>query len=185
VSITETASGLAAGTWTIDPVHSEVGFSVRHLMVSKVRGRFSTFEGAITVGETLESSHAEVTIDATSFDTRDETRDNHVRSADFLDTANHPNLTFRSTSVRAKGGDYEVEGELTVKGVTRSVILQTEFNGVSADPWGNQRAGFSAETEINRNDFGVDIQMPLDGGGVVVGDKIKIMLEVEVVLQQS
>ncbi len=185
MSTTTTPAGLVAGTWTIDPVHSEVGFSVRHLMVSKVKGRFTTFEGTITVSEDISTAKVDVTIDAASLDTRDENRDGHVKSADFLDAATYPNLTFRSTAVRAKGSDYEIDGELSLHGVTKPVTLATEFNGVSPDPWGGQRAGFSAETEINRNDFGVDIKLPLDGGGVVVGDKIKVTLEIEAVLQQA
>jgi polyisoprenoid-binding protein YceI len=185
MSITETAAGLRAGTWTIDPVHSEVGFSVRHLMVSKVRGTFNTFEGTIVVADDPLQSTVEVTIDASSLDTRDPNRDNHVKSADFLDVGTYPSITFRSTSVRLEGEDIKVDGELTAHGVTKPVTLTVEFNGAGPDPYGGQRAGFSAQTEINRNDFGVDLSMPLDGGGVVVGDRVKVTLEVEAILQQA
>ncbi len=178
-----TTPTLAAGTWTIDPSHSEVGFTVRHLMVSKVRGRFTTFEGAIVVGADELASSVTASIDVSSINTSDENRDNHLRGADFFEAETYPTMTYRSTSVVAKGGGYVVEGELTLHGVTKPVTLDLDFEGVGADPWGGTRAGFSASGEINRKDFGVDISMPLDGGGVVVGDKIKINLEIEAILQ--
>jgi polyisoprenoid-binding protein YceI len=177
--------GLVAGTWAIDPSHSEVGFSVRHLMVSKVKGTFKTFEGKLTIAEDVLESRVEATIDASSVDTRDEGRDNHLRSSDFFHVAEHPQITFASTSLRPAGRDYVVAGDLTIHGVTRRVELNLEFNGVSPDPWGGLRTGFSASTEINRTDYGVEFNMPLDGGGVVVGDKVKITLEIEAVLQKD
>jgi polyisoprenoid-binding protein YceI len=177
--------GLVAGTWTIDPSHSEVSFSVRHLMVSKVRGTFTTFEGAITVGENPLDSAVEVSIDLNSIDTRDVNRDTHLRSADFFEVEKFPTMNYRSTGVRVEGDRFALDGELSLHGVTKPVSLALEFNGVAGDPWGGTRAGFSAQTEISRNDFGVDISMPLDGGGVVVGDKIKVYLEVEAVLQPA
>jgi len=173
---------IAVGTWNIDPTHSEVGFSVRHLMVSKVRGSFTGVSGAITVGDDRLSSSVAASIDMNSIDTRDANRDAHLRSADFFHVEEHPTMTYRSTSVRPDGDSFVVDGELTLRGVTRPVQLNLEFNGTSADPWGGTRAGFSATTEINRRDFGVDITMPLDGGGVVVGDKVKIELEIEAIL---
>jgi polyisoprenoid-binding protein YceI len=177
--------GLVAGTWTIDPSHSEVSFSVRHLMVSKVRGTFTTFEGAITVGENPLDSAVQVSIDVDSIDTRDVNRDTHLRSADFFEVEKFPTMNYQSTGVRVEGDRFALDGELSLHGVTKPVSLALEFNGVAGDPWGGTRAGFSAQTEISRNDFGVDISMPLDGGGVVVGDKIKVYLEVEAVLQQA
>jgi polyisoprenoid-binding protein YceI len=177
--------GLVSGTWTIDPSHSEVGFSVRHLMVSKVKGSFKTFEGAVTIADDLLDSHVEATIDATSVDTRDEGRDNHLRSSDFFNVDQHPQIKFTSTSLRSSGRDYVLSGDLTIHGVTRPVELDLEFNGVSGDPWGGTRVGFSASTEINRSDYGIEFNIPLDGGGVVVGDRIKITLEVEAVLQNG
>jgi polyisoprenoid-binding protein YceI len=177
--------GLTAGTWTIDVAHSEVGFQVRHLMVSKVKGKFKKFDGVITIAEDPLQSHAEVTIDASSIDTGDENRDNHLRSADFFETDKHSQITFTSTGVRPKGSDYLVTGDLTVHGVTRPVELEVEFNGVSTDPWGGTRSGFSATTEINRKDYGVSFDVPADGTAVVVGDKIKINIEVEAVLQKD
>jgi polyisoprenoid-binding protein YceI len=174
---------LNPGTWAIDPSHSEVSFSVRHLMVSKVRGNFKTFSGAINVGEDLTASSVEATIDVASVDTRDERRDNHLRSADFFNVEAHPQMSYRSTGVRATGEDYILDGELSLHGVTRPVALRLELNGVGSDPWGGTRAGFSASAEISRKDFGIDIAMPLEGGGVVVGDRVAIHLEVEATLQ--
>ncbi|MCU1454394.1 MAG: YceI family protein [Acidimicrobiales bacterium] len=176
---------IPAGTWTIDPSHSEVGFSVRHLMVSKVKGRFTSFEGAITIAEDPLASAVTATVDLDSVTTNEPQRDAHLRSADFFDAEHHPKMTFSSTSVRPAGNDFLVVGDLSLKGVTRPVELTLEFNGQSQDPWGGSRIGFSAETEISRKDFGVDIEMPLDGGGVVVGDKIKVVLEVEAILQEA
>ena len=174
-----------AGTWDIDPVHSEVSFSVRHMMVSKVRGRFGSFTGQIVTGEDVTGSSVSATIDATSIDTNNEQRDNHIRSADFFDVANHPTWSFASSAVRVDDGELRVDGELTIKGVTRPVTLSLEVEGFGPDPYGGTRAGFSATTTINRADFGVDISMPLDGGGVVVGDKVTINLEIEAVLRAS
>jgi polyisoprenoid-binding protein YceI len=173
------------GTWDIDPVHSDVSFSVRHMMVSKVRGRFGAFSGQIVTGEDITGSSVQATIDATSIDTNNEQRDNHIRSADFFDVANHPTWTFTSTGVRVDDGDLFVDGELTIKGVTRPVTLALQAEGFGPDAFGGTRAGFSAATTINRNDFGVDIAMPLDGGGVVVGEKVTITLEIEAVLRSS
>jgi polyisoprenoid-binding protein YceI len=152
-------------------------------MVSKVKGRFTRFDGAVTIAENPLDSKVEATIDASSLVTGDEGRDQHLRSSDFFEVDKHQQIKFASRSVRPAGSDYEVEGDLTIKGVTRGVTLALEFNGVSADPWGGQRAGFSASTEINRSDFGVTFNMPLEGGGVVVGEKVKITLEIEAVLQ--
>ena len=180
-----TVPGVVAGCWAIDPAHSNIAFSVRHLMVSKVRGQFTRFEGMIQI--TAEPADASVmaTIDLTSVDTRNDDRDAHLRSADFFDVERHPTMTYRSTGVRPTVDGYGVSGELCLHGVTRPVELALEFNGVSPDPWGGTRAGFSATTEINRRDFGIDISLPLAGGGVVVGDKVKVSLEIEAVLQTS
>lgn len=175
--------GYLAGTWDIDPVHSDVSFTVRHMMVSKVRGRFGGITGEIVTGDDITASSVRVEIDATTIDTGNEQRDGHVRSADFFDVGNHPTWTYVSTGVRADGDDLVIEGDLTIKGVTRSVPLAVEVGGFGPDAYGGTRAGFSATATINRNDFGVDIAMPLDGGGVVVGDKVQIALEIEGVLR--
>jgi polyisoprenoid-binding protein YceI len=177
-------SGLTTGTWTIDPVHSEVGFSVRHMMVGKVRGRFTGFAGEIVAAEDG-SATVNATADVTTVDTQNVQRDEHLRAADFFDAATYPELTYRSTGLRAHGGQTYVDGELSLHGVTRPVTLEIEAGGVARDPYGNLRAGFTAQTEIDRKDFGITVQMPLDGGGVVVGEKVKITLEIEAVLQQA
>ena len=177
--------GYIAGVWDIDAVHSDISFSVRHMMVSKVKGRFGTFSGVITTGETVEASSVEVTIDANSIDTNQEQRDAHIRSADFFETEAHPEWTFRSTAVRAGGDGLIVDGDLTIKGVTKPVALDVEIGGFGPDAFGGTRVGFSASITINRNDFGVDIAMPLDGGGVVVGEKVQIGLEIEAVLRTA
>ena len=175
--------GYTAGTWTIDPVHSEVGFSVRHMMVSKVRGRFTNFSGEVVTGASpLDSSvTAEIALD--SIVTGQEQRDAHIRSADFFDVENHPTMTYRSTGVRRHGDDYIVDGQLTLKGVTKDVPLALELNGFGPDPYGGTRAGFTATAEISRGDFGVSYNAAIEGGGVVVSDKVTIQLEIEAVLK--
>jgi polyisoprenoid-binding protein YceI len=182
---TTTIPGYRTGTWQIDPVHSEVSFSVRHMMVSKVRGNFTEFEGTIVTAEAPADSTVTATINLDSIDTRNEQRDNHIRSADFFEVEKYPTMTYRSTGLSGNGENWTLDGELSLHGVTRRVPLSLELNGFTADPYGGQRAGFSASAEINRRDFGIDISMPMDGGGVVVGDKITITLEVEAVLDQS
>lgn len=179
------AAALVPGTWVIDPSHSEVSFTVRHLMVSKVRGTFARFGGTITTAQDPAGHAVEATIEVASVDTRDERRDNHLRSADFFDVETHPEMTYRSTRVRPDGDTYVVDGELSLHGFTRPVSLRLELNGVHPDPWGGTRAGFSATAELNRRDFGIDINMPIDGGGVVVGDKVTIHIEVEATLQAA
>ncbi|SHN87503.1 Polyisoprenoid-binding protein YceI [Geodermatophilus obscurus] len=175
--------GYVVGTWDIDASHSTVGFSVRHMMVSKVRGYFREFSGEIVTAENPEQSTVTAAIDMDSIDTRQEQRDAHIRSADFFDVGNHTVMTFRSTEVRADGADWTVVGDLTIKGITKPVELALEVNGFGPDAYGGTRAGFSAKTEISRKEFGVDIDMPMDGGGVVVGDKITVELEIEAVLR--
>jgi polyisoprenoid-binding protein YceI len=179
----ETIPGYVAGTWTIDPVHSEVGFSVRHMMVSKVRGKFTKFSGQIVTGEDTASSSVTAEIDLSSIDTGAEQRDAHLRSPDFFDTGNHPLMTYRSTGIREDGDGYVVDGELTLKGVTRNVPLKLEVNGFGPDAYGGTRAGFTATAEINRQDFGVSWNAAMETGGVVVSDKVSIHLEIEAVLQ--
>ena len=183
-STTVQIPGYVAGIWDIDASHSTVGFSVRHMMVSKVRGYFRDFTGEIVTAQDPAQSTVSATIDLGSIDTRQEQRDAHIRSADFFDVENHPQMTFRSTAVKSDGADWTVEGELTVKGRTKPVVLTLELNGFGPDAYGGTRAGFSAKTEISRKAFGVDIDMPMDGG-VVVGDKISIELEIEAVLRAA
>ncbi|PXX08927.1 YceI family protein [Mycolicibacterium moriokaense] len=173
---------LTVGTWAIDPVHSSIGFSVRHLMVSKVRGNYENFSGAIVVAEDgTPSVTAEIAVD--SLHTGNEQRDAHVKSADFLDVDKYPTATFRSTNVRANGDNYAVDGEFTLKGVTKPVSLNLEFNGVNPGMGHGEVAGFEASVILNRKDFGIDIDMPLETGGTVVGDKITITLAIEALKQ--
>jgi polyisoprenoid-binding protein YceI len=173
---------LGVGTWAIDPVHSSIGFSVRHLMVSKVRGTFQNFSGAIVVADDgTPSVTAEIAVD--SINTNNEQRDAHIKSADFFAVDNHPTATFRSTSVRANGDNYVLDGDFTLKGVTKPVSLDLEFNGVNPGMGHGEVAGFEASVVLNRKDFGIDIDMPLETGGTVVGDKVTITLEIEALRQ--
>lgn len=186
LTTTETTAeipGYVAGTWTVDPVHSDVSFIVRHMMVSKVRGHFERFSGQIVTAEDPLASTVTATVDAASLNTNNEQRDNHIRSADFLEVEQFPTLELRSTRLRAEGADqYALDGELTIHGVTRPVTFQVELNGFTKDPFGGYRTGLSAATEINRRDFGISINLPMEGGGVVVADKVQIRLEIEAVL---
>lgn len=176
--------GYVAGTWSIDPVHSEVSFTVRHMMVSKVRGHFRDFSGTIVTGEHPLDSSVTAEIDVASLDTRNEQRDAHIKSADFFDIEQFPTMTFRSTEVRGNGEEFVLVGDLSLHGVAKPVELALELNGFTPDPYGGTRVGFTATGQINRRDFGVDISMPMDGGGVVVGDKVQLSLEVQAVLDQ-
>ena len=178
-----TIPGYVVGTWTIDPVHSEVGFSVRHMMVSKVRGKFTRFSGQLVTGADPLASSVTAEIELGSIETGAEQRDAHLRSPDFFDTENHPLMTYRSTGIRADGDDYIVDGELSLKGVTKNVPLKLELNGFGPDAYGGTRAGFTATTEINRQDFNVNWNAAMETGGVVVSDKVAIHLEIEAVLQ--
>jgi polyisoprenoid-binding protein YceI len=185
MTMTQTGAipGYVAGTWSIDPIHSEVGFSVRHMMVSKVRGKFTKFSGEIVTGEDILGSSVTAEIDLASIDTGAEQRDGHLRSPDFFDTDNHPVMTYQATGLRADGDDYVLDGELTLKGVTKNVPLTLELNGFGPDAYGGTRAGFTATGEINRQDFGVNWNAAMETGGLVVSDKVSIHLEIEAVLQ--
>jgi polyisoprenoid-binding protein YceI len=181
---TVASPGYLAGTWKADPVHSEIAFSARHLMVSKVRGRFTSYDVTIVTSEDPLASTVTATIELASVETGFEPRDNHLRSADYLEIEKYPTMRYRSTGIRRTGDGWVIDGELTLHGVTRRVPLAVEVNGFSPDPFGGQRAGFSASAQINRRDFGIDLTVPMDGGGVVVGDKVSISLEIQAVLQQ-
>jgi hypothetical protein len=172
------------GTWNIDPSHSTVGFTVRHAMISKVHGKFTDFEGVLVLdGENPESSTATLTIQATSIDTAAADRDAHLRSGDFFDVETTPTITFVTTSVTQKTdvGAYNLHGDLTLHGVTQPVIIEVEVQGVGQDPWGNTRIGLEGETEISRKDFGLEWNAALEAGGVLVGDKVTIKLDIEAV----
>ncbi len=172
---------LTPGVWTLDASHSTVGFTVRHMMVSKVRGSFADFSAAIEIAADPLQSTLSADVKMASIQTGDEGRDNHLRTNDFFDVEQHPLMTFRSTSFRRDGDDFVMVGDLTVKGVTKQVEFALEFGGVGQDPWGSTRAGFTASTTINRRDFGVEWNAPLETGGVLVGDKVTIALDIEIV----
>ncbi len=174
-----TATRPDTGTWNLDPAHTTVGFSARHLMAAKVRGSFKKFSGTVTIGETLGESSVEVTIDAASIDTGVEDRDNHLRSADFLDVETYPTLEFVSTAVREKGDGYQVDGDLTIRGTTNPVTLALDYHGLVTDPWGNDKALFSASTEIDRETWGLTWNQALEAGGWLVGKKVKIEIEAQ------
>ncbi|MBY6367763.1 YceI family protein [Rhodococcoides corynebacterioides] len=177
-----TVPQLTAGTWAIDPTHSTLGFTVRHLMVSKVRGRFQDFSGSITVDDSGVTAIS-ADIDVASITTDNAQRDGHLKTADFFEVEKFPTATFRSTSVTPKGDGYVLTGDFTLHGVTKPVELTVEYNGVNAGMGNGPVAGFEATTTINRRDFGISIDMPLEGGGAVVGDKITLNLDIEAGLQ--
>jgi polyisoprenoid-binding protein YceI len=174
------------GRWRIDSSHSDVQFVARHMMISKVRGHFREVTGTIVVTDVPEDSSVEVTIKAASIDTGDAGRDEHLRSADFLDVAQHPEIRYRSTAVHAVGDDkWQVAGDLTIRDVTRTAILMVEFCGVATDPWGNLRAGFVAHSEIDREAFAITWNQALESGGFLVGKGVKIELDIEAVRESD
>jgi polyisoprenoid-binding protein YceI len=188
--MTETAveiPGYVTGTWTIDPVHSEVSFVVRHMMVSKVRGRFDKFEGTIETASDPLQSTVTATVDLGSVNTGNETRDNHIRSEDFFHIEKHPTMTFRSTGIRPDGENFLLDGDLTLRGVTKPVTFLLELNGFGPDAYGGTRSGFSATAEINRNDWNVSFNGAIPGANnaVVLSDKVTINLEIEAVLNKG
>ena len=174
-----------AGTWTVDTVHTYVGFTVKHMMVSKVRGRFTSFTAEFTTGENPLESTVSATIDATSIDTHNSMRDDHIRSADFFDAANHPTITFTSTGIRYEDGEFYLDGDLTIRGITKPISLTLTDPAFGPGPQGGMKAGFSAAVEVNRHDFGVSYNGPIPGGGVALGDKVQITIDVEADLQES
>jgi polyisoprenoid-binding protein YceI len=177
--------GYIAGTWAIDPVHSEVSFVVRHMMVSKVRGRFDKFEGTFVTAEDPLASSVTAKVDLTSINTGQEQRDAHIRSADFFEVEKYPEMTFTSTGIKSAEEGFVLEGDLTLKGVTKGVAFNLELSGFGPDAYGGTRAGFSATTQINRLDYGVAFNGPIPGvpGGVAVSENVTINLEIEGVLQ--
>jgi polyisoprenoid-binding protein YceI len=180
-----TVPGYVVGTWDVDTVHSEVSFVIRHMVVSKVRGRFDKFEATIVTAENPLDSSVEATIEAGSINTVQEQRDDHIRSADFLDTENHPNITFVSRSVRPSGAKFLIDGDLSIRGVTKPVTLEVEVNGFGPDAFGGTRAGFTATAEIDRTDFGVSYNGPIPGAdnAMVLSDKVALHIEIEAVLR--
>jgi polyisoprenoid-binding protein YceI len=176
--------GYQAGTYLIDPTHSEASFSVRHL-VTKVRGRFAKLEGEIQAAEDPTQSKVSISVDPTSIDTNNEQRDGHLRSADFLEVEKYPALTFVSTGIRSNGDDFLIDGDLTIKGVTRQITAKLEVGGFTPGPDGVLRGGFNASFDIDRNDYNVNFNAVLETGGVMVGDKVSIQFDAEAILQTA
>lgn len=174
-------------TWTVDSAHAEIGFAVRHLMISTVRGRFGAVSGTVTVDEeNPRNSKVDVTVDVSSVDTRQEMRDNHLRSPDFFDVEKYPTMHFVSKRVEGDvSHEFRIVGDLTIRGMTREVTLTASLEGRTNDPWGNERAGFSAAGKINRHDFGLNWNQALETGGVMVGDEVKLTIDVELVHQAA
>lgn len=172
-------------TWAIDPDHSLAEFSIRHMMISTVRGSFPGLSGEIIADvNDLTTAKAHVSIDVSTVDTRQKDRDAHLRSADFFDVEHYPTMTFDSTNIRRVSENvYDIEGNMTIHGVTKPLVVRAEYMGTSKDPWGNVRAGFSATAELNRKDFGLQWNQALETGGVLVGDKVKLSVELETVLK--
>ncbi|MCT1357969.1 MULTISPECIES: YceI family protein [Rothia] len=177
--------GLTAGTWTLDPAHSEVAFTVRHAGISKVRGIFEQTEAELHAGETAQDSSVRATVQIASINTKNEGRDGHVKGPEFFDAENHPQMVFESTEITADGEDLTLVGNLTIKGETRPVTFTGEFGGVAVDPFGTTRAGFSASTTISRKDFGITWNAALEAGGVMVSDKVKIEIDAEFTAPQN
>lgn len=174
---TDDSPTLTAGVWNIEPAHSEVGFAVRHLGLSKVRGRFNSFNGSVTIADDLATAAVNAEIDLSSVDTNNADRDGHLQSADFFNAENHPTMSFASTAASAD----ELVGDLTINGKTLSVTLDLEFHGVAVDGYGTTRAGFSASTTIRRSDFGIEFNMPLGVDGMLIADKVQVELEIQAV----
>jgi polyisoprenoid-binding protein YceI len=177
--------GYVAGTWDIDPVHSDVSIVARHFVISKVRGHFKEFSGTVVTGAGPLESSVEATIKSASIDTNQEQRDGHIRSADFLDVENHPEITFRSTGMRQHGDDFQLDGDLTLHGVTKNVTLDLELAGLGPDPQGGTRIGLSAKGSVLRSEFGMTFHPMMESGGAVVSDKLDVRIEIEAILQQG
>ena len=181
--MTTSTAAVTTGTWTLDPAHTEIGFTVRHLM-SKVRGKFETFEGAVVTSDDVTASTVTAKIDLNSINTGSADRDAHLRSGDFFSVEEYPSMTFASTGVLQKDeNEFVLTGDLTIKSVTKPVELEVEFLGEGKDPWGGTRVGVEARGEISRKEFGIDFNIPLEGDKVMIGDKIKIQIVAEAVLQ--
>ncbi len=173
---------MAREKWNFDPTHSSIDFVVRHMVVSKVRGRFTKWSGAVEFDPaSYADSTVEVSIEVDSIDTHEAQRDGHLKSADFFDVASHPKMTFKGKKVAGSGSDLKITGDLTIRGTTREVTLNAEYLGTGKDPWGGTRAGFSAKTSIEREDFGLTWNAALETGGVLVGKRVDIEIDVELV----
>jgi polyisoprenoid-binding protein YceI len=181
----ETVPGYVAGTWVVDPTHTEIGFSVRHLAISKTRGKFESFTATVHAADNPMESTVEVSVDVASINTGNADRDSHLRTNEFFDPERYPTMTFRSTSIRIDGDSLLLDGALTLRGVTKPVTLSGEFGGIATDPWGNVKAAASGSTVINRHDFGVSWNAPLEAGGFLLGDQVTITIDAQFALQAS
>ncbi len=184
-TITTTIPGYKEGTWTIDPTHSEVGFSIRHLMISKVKGKFEKFNATFVTAPNPLDSTVTASAEVVSVNTNEPNRDAHLRTGDFFDAEKYPTIDFVSTGVREVNGEFLVDGMLTMKGVTRPVTFDFDFGGFGGDPYGNYKAGATAKAEVKREDFGLTYNAALETGGVLLGETVTITLELQAVLQQD
>lgn len=168
--------------WAIDPTHSEIGFKVKHMMFTNISGKFGTYDATITTeDDNFENANIEFSADINSINTNNTDRDNHLKSGDFFEAENHPKLTFKATSFTKKGDDYELEGDLTLKGITKSVKLPTEFSGLMKDPWGNTKVGINISGKINRKDWGLTYNAALEAGGVLIGEDVRLDIEIQLI----
>ncbi|MFA9193735.1 YceI family protein [Flavobacterium sp. FBOR7N2.3] len=173
---------MATTKWTIDSTHSEIGFKVKHMMFTNVSGKFNPYEATIITDEdNFENASIEFSADINSIDTNNADRDDHLKSGDFFDVENHPKLTFKGTSFTKDGDDYELVGDLSLRGVTKSVKLATEFSGLMKDPWGNTKAGLNISGKINRKDWGLNWNSALEAGGVLVGEEVRLNIELQLI----
>ncbi|HEU4466966.1 MAG TPA: YceI family protein [Agromyces sp.] len=177
--------GYRAGTWNIDPTHSEVGFSIRHLMISKVKGKFERFDATFVTAEDPLQSRVTASAEVASITTNEPNRDAHLRTGDFFAADQFPTIDFVSTGVRVEKGEFKVDGELTLRGVTKPVTFDFDFGGFGGDPYGNYKAGATAKTVINREDFGLSYNAALETGGVLLGEQVTITLELQAALVQE
>jgi polyisoprenoid-binding protein YceI len=177
---------IPTGTWAVDPAHSKVGFAVKHMGIASVRGEFTEFEGTLEIGQDLSSAKAYGTVKAASIDTNEPQRDEHLRSADFFDVTQFPELRFESTEVEALDEDeFRITGQLTIHGVTNEIVLHAEFQGTDVDPWGNERVGLEVTGQLSRGDYGMKFNQALGSGNMLVGDKVKLALDISAVKQAS
>jgi polyisoprenoid-binding protein YceI len=173
---------MATTKWTIDSTHSEIGFKVKHMMFTNVSGKFDSYEATIiTDGDNFENASIEFSADINSINSNNADRDNHLKSGDFFDVENHPKLTFKATSFTKKGDDFELVGDLTLRGVTKPVKLEAEFSGLMKDPWGNTKAGLNISGKINRKDWGLNWNSALEAGGVLVGEEVRLNIELQLI----
>jgi polyisoprenoid-binding protein YceI len=179
-----TTTAVPTGTYTVDPTHSSVEFAVKHLGIATVRGTFASFEGTLELGEDLSQATAAGVVEVATLDTKEPTRDEHLRSADFFEAERHPQIGFRSTEIRAIDDDeFEIVGDLTMHGVTQSVTLKAEVQGTETDPWGNERVGLEVTGSLSRGDYGMTFNQALGSGNVLVSDKVKLRLDISAVKQ--